>query len=389
IAGFKRTYWFIKRLNGNRSKRAIYNYTEALKRDKRVQWIEHQIPLKREKREYRYLYVLPPPPIRFNDELWENQWYLLEGRGGRRRSLYYTLKVEEVWRLGFTGRGVVVTVMDDEQCASTMAVAYSSGKLGEKKIVATDLNDKCTHEHTGTSAAAPLASGVIALALQAKDVQHLVAITSDFKPLDGSGWKRNAAGLMYNSKFGFGLINAEAMVRRALNWAQVPPKAICIVNIRERLPIMIESGKSTTVHFYSNGCRASSNEVNRLEHVQATLSISYPRRGFLEIFLKSPSGSSSMLLSERPLDTSPDGFDNWPFTTVHFWGEHPRGLWTLIIRTKGDDIRSREAAMYDQNLMPNHLMPIADEAQLFNWNDYGESLIPVMNVEKEAEDNSL
>jgi len=42
----------------------------------------------------------------------------------------------------------------------------------------------CTDHHTGTSAAAPLAAGVIALALSAnpcltwRDVQHLVVLTS-------------------------------------------------------------------------------------------------------------------------------------------------------------------------------------------------------------------
>ena len=31
-----------------------------------------------------------------------------------------------------------------------------------------DLDDQCTMDHTGTSAAAPLAAGIIALALEAK-----------------------------------------------------------------------------------------------------------------------------------------------------------------------------------------------------------------------------
>jgi subtilisin-like proprotein convertase family protein len=30
-------------------------------------------------------------------------------------------------------------------------------------------------------------------------------------------------------------------------------------------------------------------------------------------------------------DDSADGFNNWPFTTVHNWGESPRGVWTLEI----------------------------------------------------------
>ncbi len=34
--------------------------------------------------------------------------------------------------------------------------------------VSTDLHGKCTAHHTGTSAAAPLAAGILALALEAK-----------------------------------------------------------------------------------------------------------------------------------------------------------------------------------------------------------------------------
>ena len=34
--------------------------------------------------------------------------------------------------------------------------------------VTTDIRQSCTHEHTGTSASAPIAAGIIALVLEAK-----------------------------------------------------------------------------------------------------------------------------------------------------------------------------------------------------------------------------
>lgn len=40
--------------------------------------------------------------------------------------------------------------------------------------------------------------------------------------------------------------------------------------------------------FETNSCHGSANEVNFLEHVQVTLTISYPVRGNLEIVLLSP-----------------------------------------------------------------------------------------------------
>ena len=55
-----------------------------------------------------------------------------------------------------------------EKCSSTLAVTYSSGNNDEPKITTTDVNAGCTVGHTGTSASAPLAAGIIALALEAK-----------------------------------------------------------------------------------------------------------------------------------------------------------------------------------------------------------------------------
>lgn len=58
-----------------------------------------------------------------------------------------------------------------------------------------------------------------------------VVDTSQFKPLmENKGWKRNGAGLMFNSRFGFGLLDALALVTRATKWANVPEKAICRVH---------------------------------------------------------------------------------------------------------------------------------------------------------------
>lgn len=46
-----------------------------------------------------------------------------------------------------------------ERCASLMAVTYSSGSNINKKITTIDLRGKCTNDFSGTSAAAPVASG--------------------------------------------------------------------------------------------------------------------------------------------------------------------------------------------------------------------------------------
>ena len=55
-----------------------------------------------------------------------------------------------------------------------------------------------------------------------------------------------------------------------------------------------------------------------------------PRRGDVEIELVSPSGTRSTLLLYRDYDfINTEGYHNWPFMSVHFWGESPIGSWTL------------------------------------------------------------
>ena len=57
----------------------------------------------------------------------------------------------------------------DESCSSTLASTFSNGaKDPNTGVATTDLYGKCTRTHSGTSAAAPEAAGVFALALEAK-----------------------------------------------------------------------------------------------------------------------------------------------------------------------------------------------------------------------------
>merc|ERR1719495_3042560 len=89
-----------------------------------------------------------------------------------------------------------------ESCPSTLSSTYSSGAYTDQKITTTDTGGGCTVSHTGTSAAAPLAAGIMALVLQTnpaltwRDVQHLVVLSSNPDPvMANTGWKQNGAGL--------------------------------------------------------------------------------------------------------------------------------------------------------------------------------------------------
>uniref|UniRef100_A0A7N6BPI1 Proprotein convertase subtilisin/kexin type 6 n=1 Tax=Anabas testudineus TaxID=64144 RepID=A0A7N6BPI1_ANATE len=196
-----------------------------------------------------------------------------------------------------------------EVCSSIIATTYSSGEFNERKIMTTDLRQRCTDGHTGTSVSAPIVAGIIALALEAnmlltwRDVQHLLVQTSRPVHLKADDWKTNAAGHRVSHLYGFGLVDAEAMVLEATKWRTVPPQHTCIQTPERRnkhieVDYVIES-KEPLQH------------VDYLEHVVVKVLISHPRRGDLEINLVSPSGTRSQLLAKRLFDSSNEGFRNW------------------------------------------------------------------------------
>ena len=80
----------------------------------------------------------------------------------------------------------------------------------------------------------------------------------------------------------------------------------------------------------TNGCKGLPNEVRHLEHVVAKVSLA-SSSGSASVSLKSPRGTSSLLLHPRK-----NGYElyftDWPFMTVHNWGEDPDGVWTLQVR---------------------------------------------------------
>ncbi|NXH14086.1 FURIN protein, partial [Bucco capensis] len=226
-----------------------------------------------------------------------------------------------------------------EACSSTLATTYSSGNQNEKQIVTTDLRQKCTESHTGTSASAPLAAGIIALALEAnknltwRDMQHLVVQTSKPAHLNANDWVTNGVGRKVSHSYGYGLLDAGAMVSLAKNWTTVGPQRKCVIDI---LTEPKDIGKRLEVRQKVDACLGKANYISRLEHAQARLTLSYNRRGDLAIHLVSPMGTRSTLLAARPHDFSADGFNDWAFMTTHSWDEDPSGEWVLEIENTSD-----------------------------------------------------
>ncbi|XP_012250011.1 furin-like protease 1, isoforms 1/1-X/2 isoform X2 [Bombus impatiens] len=223
-----------------------------------------------------------------------------------------------------------------EACSSTLATTYSSGSSGEKQVVTTDLHHLCTSSHTGTSASAPLAAGICALALEAnkeltwRDMQHIVVRTAKPANLKAIDWVTNGVGRNVSHSFGYGLMDAAAMVRLARRWRTVPEQHKCEVSA-PHMGRPIPPKSQLTLELHVKECSG----VNFLEHVQAKVSLMASRRGDLQIQLTSPQGTKSTLLAKRPHDISKAGFNQWPFMSVHTWGERPHGTWKLEIHNEG------------------------------------------------------
>ena len=93
----------------------------------------------------------------------------------------------------------------------------------------------------------------------------------------------------------------------------------------------IPSSGCTKVEFEFDGCQGDKvNIITDLEHVELTVKIKTGRRGNTEIFLTSPSGTRSVMLKRRDLDSTDEGID-FTFMTVHNWGEDPAGTWVLEV----------------------------------------------------------
>lgn len=114
--------------------------------------------------------------------------------------------------------------------------------------------------------------------------------------------------------------------------------AVCFINcsflLYREIPAAV--GQVLQVRMDVDGCHNTYNEVRFLEHVQCKISLRYFPRGNLRILLTSPMGTTSTLLFERPRDVVSSNFDDWPFLSVHYWGEKADGRWTLQIVNGGN-----------------------------------------------------
>lgn len=225
-----------------------------------------------------------------------------------------------------------------EVCAPALAAAYG-GSEDDRFLTTTTTASGCKTEGVqGTSFAAPIAAGIAALTLEAnpnltwRDIQHLIVITSNRNGFNDtySDWSINGANKEFSQVLGFGLLDAEAMVKFGQNWVTVPTQETCSSSTSSPA-LSTTTSASDSITVTSGDCSS----INYLEHVEADITFSYSAfRGVTQLYLVSPSGTRSHLLHYREqdaVDNEAAGNLTWTFMSVHFWKETPIGSWRLEI----------------------------------------------------------
>ena len=210
-----------------------------------------------------------------------------------------------------------------EKCSAQLVVTYSSGS-GDA-IHTTDVGtNECYANHGGTSAAAPLGAGIFALALSARpdltwrDLQHILVQTA--VPVNEEDqWDTTFIGKKFSHTYGYGKLDAYAIVEAAKSWKLVKPQAWYKspwLHVKHNIPQGVE-GLLSTFEVTEDALKKAN--LEKLEHVTVTMNVNHTRRGDLSVELRSPENVVSHLSVARKLDDAKSGYEDWTFMSVAHW----------------------------------------------------------------------
>ena len=204
----------------------------------------------------------------------------------------------------------------------------------------------------GTSAAAPNASGAIALLLEVqpeltwRDVKYILArsarqIHADIGQVKigfgGSGavlrhgWVTNAAGYHFHNWYGFGAIAIDDAVELARTHV---PGSLGVFSDGEEvfeksdlvdIPDHDGAGVSQTLNV------TGIDDALKVEAVQLNIQVTHPFTNDLGLYLISPSGTESILNAPFHEILAANEDLDWILLSNAFYGESPSGEWTLKV----------------------------------------------------------
>ncbi|XP_052094592.1 furin-like protease kpc-1 isoform X2 [Mytilus californianus] len=267
-----------------------------------------------------------------------------------------------------------------EACSAMMVTAFTAkaGAQNIGKVITTDIGNTTTDHFNQNSAAAPMVSGAVALALSAnsaltyRDIMHLLVKTSRSNLTNQyrTNFFRNAAGIYVSSYFGFGLIDIGMLVERSKTWRNVPPIQYCRAEKTFDSPL---NSDSTYFMVQVTGCSAT-----YIEHVEISLKVDHQHAGQIQWVLVSPYGTKSKILPGRGLDPT----TNMDITvlTVQLWGENPNGLWkfepTAVFGKTLDHgtVESVGLSIHGYTCQGQHCLPPAEQGvgSWGNWLSWSE-----------------
>ncbi|CAG0885462.1 unnamed protein product [Cyprideis torosa] len=299
---------------------------------------------------------------------------ILKGRGGRGSIFVWASGnggrehddcncdgyTNSIWTLSVSSASEYGTVpWYSEACSSTLATTYSSGNITEKQAgslwvslcgkgssqSSQKISEESDHNDSTRQSFRVSLPKKIMHEMKYANVNCMAERRDRCRCCDAecglsqedSPWvlplfQVNGVGRSVSHYFGYGLLDAFALVTLAKRWRSVPEQSRCEIpatHINKLIPA------KSQVHIHLEVRDKDCADVRFLEHVQAIVTLSATRRGDIKIFLTSPGGTRSMLLNLRPNDSSRSGFMRWPFMTVHSWGENPVGVWQLEIQNEG------------------------------------------------------
>jgi subtilisin family serine protease len=208
---------------------------------------------------------------------------------------------------------------------------YSDDRLGTAGYSTGDYTSSA-----GTSYAAPVVAGVIALMLEAnpnlgyRDVQEILAYSAKETDPTNTSWHVdgahtwNGGGLHFSEDYGFGLVDATAAVRLAESWQYQSTYA----NLSSESASHTDNAKipDGTGSLTSQITFASSLDVQKMV---IDLNITHPSPSDLVVTLTSPDGTTATLAS-HPASGTGSGIV-FETTANNFWGEDAKGSWTLTV----------------------------------------------------------
>ncbi|WP_186293428.1 S8 family serine peptidase [Chitinimonas sp. BJB300] len=210
----------------------------------------------------------------------------------------------------------------------------------------TQLDPTCSYTAmaNGTSSAAPMVSGVIALMLQVnpslswRDIKYILATTA--RQVDAEqpgilwngmlldrGWVTNAAGHTYSNWYGFGLVDATKAVNRARNFVSLPAfyQGAWQSSTGVPVPITYRQENAATSDI-------TIDDEAKIETVQLQLKTTSKHPGNLRIMLISPGGTRSIILPALTLLLpTPDGFSIDLTASNAYLDERSKGVWKLQV----------------------------------------------------------